>query len=66
METKNKITIFSTGVHLQSEECVINGKKQWRWVAIGFEDESFMNGKAVNPVEYAQEQKNLIKKFQSG
>ena len=26
MKTKNQITIFSTGVHLQSVECFIDGK----------------------------------------
>ncbi|KKP32308.1 MAG: hypothetical protein A2312_00020 [Candidatus Staskawiczbacteria bacterium RIFOXYB2_FULL_32_9] len=55
--------IFSTGVYLQSEECVINGKKQCRWVATGFEDESFMNGKEINPVEYSEKQEDLVKKF---
>lgn len=64
MRTKSQIIIFSTGVHLQSVECVIDGKKQWRWVAVGFEDENFLNGKAINPVEYAEKQKNLVKKFQ--
>lgn len=63
MKTKSQITIFSTGVHLQSVECVINGKKQWRWVAVGFEDESFLNGKAINLVEYSNRQKDLVKKF---
>ena len=58
------MTIFSTGVHLQSVECVINRKKQWRWVAIGFEDESFMNGEAINPIEYAKEQETLASNFQ--
>lgn len=65
MKTKNQTTIFATGVHLQSIKCVINGKEQWRWVAIGFEDESFLNGKAINPIEYAERQENLVKKFQS-
>jgi len=64
MRTKGQIIIFSTGVHLQSVECAIDGKKQWRWVAIGFEDENFLNGKAINPVEYAEKQKNLVEKFQ--
>lgn len=65
MKTKNHITIFSTGVHLQSVECFINGEKQWRWVAVGFEDESFMNGEAINPIEYAEKQEGLVEKFQS-
>lgn len=64
MKTKSQVIIFSTGVHLQSVECVIDRKKQWRWVAVGFEDENFLNGKAINPVEYAEKQKNLVEKFQ--
>lgn len=64
MKTKNQETIFSTGVHLQSVECFINGKKQWRWVAVGFEDDSFMDGEVINPVEYAKKQENLFDKFQ--
>lgn len=65
MKTKNQITIFSTGVHLQSVECAIDGKKQWRWVATGFEDESFLNGKEINPIEYANRQKDLVEIFQN-
>lgn len=63
MKTKNQRIIFSTGVHLVSEECIINKKKQWRWVAVGFEDDSFLNGKVINPIEYADKQIGLIKKF---
>lgn len=64
MKTKNQMTIFSTGVHLQAVECSINERKQWRWVAVGFEDESFMNGEAINPIEYAEKQEGLVEKFQ--
>lgn len=63
MKTKNTTTIFSTGVFLESAECVINGKKQWRWVAVNFEDESFLNGKAINPIEYANKKEKLIEIF---
>ena len=38
--------------------------KQWRWVATGFEDDSFLNGKAINPVEYADKQNDLVERFQ--
>lgn len=61
----NKKEIFSTGVFLRSVECVINGKKQWRWVAVGFEDESFLNGKAVNSIEYADEKGKLVETFKN-
>lgn len=60
----NKREIFSTGVFLETIECTINGKKQWRWVAVGFEDESFMNGEVINPIEYAKRQEGLVEKFQ--
>jgi len=59
----NKREIFSTGVFLESVECVINGKKQWCWVAVGFEDDSFLNGKVINPIEYANKREKLIEIF---
>ncbi len=64
MRTRYQITIFSTGVHLQSVEFVINGEKQWRWVATGFEDDSFLNGEVINPIEYADKQEDLVEKFE--
>lgn len=64
MKTKNQTTIFSTGVYFPSVECSTDGKKQWRWIATGFEDESFLNGEAINPVEYAEKQESLVEKFQ--
>ena len=64
IKTKSQTIIFSTGVHLQSVECLINGEKQWRWIAVGFEDDSFLNGEIINPIEYAKKQKNLVEKFQ--
>jgi len=45
--------IFATGVFLQPVKCVINGKEQWRWVAVGFEDDSYLNGEVISPIEYA-------------
>lgn len=58
--TNQTITSFSTGAHLQAVECIINGAKQWRRVAVGFEDESFLDEETVNPVEYADRQHKLI------
>lgn len=63
MKIKNQTTIFSTGVFLESVECIINGKKQWRWVAVDFEDESFLNGQAINPIEYANKEEKLVEIF---
>ena len=57
------MTIFSTGVHLQAVKCVINGKEQWRWIAVGFEDESYLSGRAINPVEYSDDSRRMITIF---
>ena len=57
-------TIFATGVFLQPVKCVINEKEQWRWVAVGFEDDSYFEGKIINPSEYANEIEDLIAKFE--
>lgn len=58
---KMNTTIFTTGATLQAVEVKINGVKQWRWVVIGFEDDSFQNGKTIDVCEYADDQKGLLK-----
>lgn len=52
--------IFATGVFLQPVKCTINEKEQWRWVTVGFEDDSFYNGEAINPNEYGESVEELI------
>lgn len=52
--------IFAIGVFLQPVKCTINEKEQWRWVAVSFEDDSFLNGETVNPNEYAENVEGLI------
>ncbi len=56
--------IFATGVFLQPVKCTINETEQWRWVAIGFEEDSFLNGEAINPIEYADDIDGLIANFE--
>ena len=65
MKTNNQLTIFSTGVFLESVECIIDRQKQWRWVATGFEDENFLNGEAINPIEYANKKEKLTEIFKN-
>lgn len=62
-QNNQKIIIFSTGVYLEAVKCVINGNEQWRWVAVGFEDDSFFDGDIINPIEYASEAEKLIQFF---
>lgn len=59
----SKNIIFSNGVYLEPIKILINNKRQWRWVAIGFEESSFCCGKEVNPQEKSNTLKGLIKKF---
>lgn len=60
METPNTIQIFATGVNLQAFEVEINGKKQWRWVAIGFEDDSYCKGEIIDVNDYANDFEGLL------
>lgn len=52
--------IFSTGVFLKPEKCIINGKEQWRWVAVGFEGDSYLNGEYINVYDYADTLEDLL------
>jgi len=53
--------IFSTGVHLKPIECIIEGKKQWRWVAVGFEDDTYFDGEIIDVLDYADNFDGLLK-----
>jgi len=56
--------IFATGVFLQPVRCTINAVEQWRWVAVGFEDDSFFDGKLISPNEYADSIEKLATDFE--
>ncbi len=45
--------IFATGVFLKPIECIINNEKQWRWIAVNFEDDSFLKGISIDVFEYS-------------
>ncbi len=53
--------IFATGVHLEPIECIIEGKKQWRWVAVGFQDDTYFNGEIIDVYDYADNFEKLLK-----
>ena len=57
-------TIFSTGVFLQPVKCTINETEQWRWVAVNFEDDSYLNGRLINPIEYSETLETLVTAFE--
>ena len=52
--------IFATGVFLQPAKCTINGIEQWRWVAVGFEDDSYYDGEVIDIYDYADNLEGLI------
>jgi len=41
-------------------KCIIDDEEQWRWVVVCFEDDSFMDGDVVFPVDYASAIKDLL------
>lgn len=57
-------TIFATGVFLQPVKCTINGMEQWRWIDVSFEDDSFFDGKVINPIEYAESIEEMVSNFE--
>lgn len=67
MDNLNKVQIqpqdkiFATGVFLKAVEVEINGSKQWRWLAVGFEDDSYFNGELIDVYDYANSFEELIK-----
>ncbi len=66
MKTKKSIEIepnskiFSNGVFLQAFEVEIDGIKQWRWIAVGFEDDSYFDGQIIDIYDYANSFEGLI------
>jgi hypothetical protein len=55
-----RCTIFATGVFLRAIEVEIYGQKQWRWVAVGFEDDSYFDGEVINVYDYADDFDGLM------
>ena len=47
MATQNNQSIYATGVYLAPMQCKDG---LYRWVATGFEDDSFLGGDVFNPV----------------
>jgi len=60
MQIKETDYIFSTGVFLKPVKCIINGIESWRWVAIGFEDDSYLYGEGINVYDYADTLEGLV------
>jgi hypothetical protein len=71
MENKSRIQftpqdkIFTTGSYLQAFEVEINGIKQWRWILVGQEGNTYFNGESINVYDYADSFVNLIQLTQN-
>ena len=57
---KENDKIYATGVFLKPEKCIINGKEQWRWIAVGFEDDSYLDGNSIDIYDYSETLEGLI------
>lgn len=55
-------TIYTTGAHLRPTKITYpNGREEWRWIVVEFEDDSFEDGDVFNPPESASTLKKLLK-----
>lgn len=39
---------FTNGAYIEAVEVKINGRRQWRWIVTGFEDDSYQDGERVD------------------
>ncbi len=53
-------SIFTNGAFVTPVKVKMDGVDEWRWVESTFEDDSFYNGKSVNPIESAKKTNNLL------
>lgn len=51
------ITVFTTGAYIE-QRLLQNGN--WAWMVTGFEDDTFINGEAINVLETAMSKNGLI------
>lgn len=65
MSNKSKIlesnTLYTVGAFLKPMRVEIGGKKQWRWIVIGFEDSTFLDGKEIDVYDYSETIEGLLK-----
>ena len=54
-------TIYTVGAFLKPVQVEINGKKQWRWIVVGFEDSTFSDGKEIEVYDYSDTIEGLLK-----
>lgn len=57
-------TIFATGVFLEPVNISKTDIEDWRWIAVGFEDDSYLDGTAINPSERADNIESTISFFE--
>jgi hypothetical protein len=54
-------TIYTIGAFLKPVQVEINGIKQWRWIVVGFEDSTFLDGKEIEVFDYSETVEGLLK-----
>ena len=56
--------IFTTGAYCEPRQWTdADGKTQWRWIVVGFEDDSYQDGDYVSPVVSADTRDNLMEEI---
>lgn len=52
--------IYCNGCNIEPVECIIKGKKQWRWVVTSFIEDCFENGEDIICKEKGKKQEDLF------
>ena len=52
--------VYTIGAFLQPLQIEIHGKKQWRWIVVGFEDSTFFDGKEIGVYDYSDTLEGLL------
>jgi len=53
-------SIFTNGAFVTPVKIIIHGVEEWRWLVSSFEDDSFLNGKYVDPKESANSLQDIL------
>lgn len=60
LKLNDEVEIYSTGVFLKAMKVTLNGVEQIRWIAISFEDSSFLDGLEIDVHTYGNTFEGLI------
>lgn len=52
--------IYTNGAYVSAAKVTVNAREVWCWIAESFEDDSYFDGKVINPRESAFDKDDLL------